>query len=102
MVKHLDDHPLFERLTQAETDVDPCVRCVLEETEEGKKVARNNGSKYLMCYRRISAEHAKENLTTDWSGFKSLYSKDDAEDAEDKDLDEKEDEDEVNKRIKIQ
>jgi hypothetical protein len=60
----LDNHPLFERLTQEELDVDPCVRCVLEETEEGKKVARNNGSKYLMCYRRIDRVES-----TEWSGF---------------------------------
>ncbi|KAJ3331008.1 tRNA (guanine-N(7)-)-methyltransferase (tRNA(m7G46)-methyltransferase) [Blyttiomyces sp. JEL0837] len=69
MVKHLDDHPLFVRLTQEELDRDPCIRCVMEETEEGKKVARNEGSKYLMCYRRIADDPARV-----WNGFAPLKS----------------------------
>ncbi|KAI8848015.1 putative methyltransferase-domain-containing protein [Chytridium lagenaria] len=67
MVMHLDDHPLFERLTAEELAGDPCIPCVMEETEEGKKVARNKGDKYLMCYRRIETP---KNL--DWNGFKPL------------------------------
>ena len=31
---------------------DPCVRLMLESTEEGKKVARNQGSKHFAVYRR--------------------------------------------------
>ncbi|KAJ3070466.1 tRNA (guanine-N(7)-)-methyltransferase (tRNA(m7G46)-methyltransferase), partial [Quaeritorhiza haematococci] len=38
MVKHLDDHPCFERITdQSVLDADPCVPCVMRDTEEGKK-----------------------------------------------------------------
>ncbi|KAI9355974.1 putative methyltransferase-domain-containing protein [Zopfochytrium polystomum] len=78
MVKHLDDHPLFERLTQAELDADPCVPCVMESTEEGKKVARNNGKKFLMCYRRIADDPAQI-----WEGFKPLKSGDADDDEKD-------------------
>ncbi|CAO3651646.1 unnamed protein product [Cunninghamella blakesleeana] len=53
MVKHLDDHPLFERISDEECDQDPVVEHVRDATEEGKKVARNKGDKFLACYRRI-------------------------------------------------
>ncbi|KAJ2789975.1 tRNA (guanine-N(7)-)-methyltransferase (tRNA(m7G46)-methyltransferase) [Coemansia helicoidea] len=52
-VKHLDAFPLFERIPDAELESDPAVPCVVNSTEEGKKVARNKGSKFLACYRRI-------------------------------------------------
>lgn len=52
MKRHLEEHPLFERLTEEEESVDPCVNIMTHATEEGKKVARNNGSKYVACYRR--------------------------------------------------
>ncbi|ORX89545.1 guanine-N(7)--methyltransferase-like protein [Basidiobolus meristosporus CBS 931.73] len=53
MVKHLDEHPLFERIPDSELENDPAVPCVRQSTEEGKKVERNKGDKYLACYRRI-------------------------------------------------
>lgn len=53
MVKHLDEHPLFERISQLELDADPVTQCVLQSTEEGKKVARNNGDKFMAAYRRL-------------------------------------------------
>jgi len=55
MVKHCDDHPLFERVDTLPGifDNDPCVTYVMEGTEEGKKVERNGGSKWLAVYRRI-------------------------------------------------
>lgn len=52
MVEKLDAHPLFERIPDESLANDPVVRCVLEKTEEGIKVARNNGDKYLAVYRR--------------------------------------------------
>ncbi|KAL1920918.1 uncharacterized protein VTP21DRAFT_11553 [Calcarisporiella thermophila] len=54
MVKHLDGHPLFERLTDEECENDPVVPYVRTSTEEGKKVERNKGDKFLACYRRIA------------------------------------------------
>ncbi|KAJ3181555.1 hypothetical protein HDU85_003497 [Gaertneriomyces sp. JEL0708] len=67
MVKHLDEHPLFVRISEEDLVDDPCVPCVMQETEEGKKVARNKGDKYLAVYRRIEAD-----LTSEWKGFKPI------------------------------
>ncbi|KAF8520266.1 putative methyltransferase [Hysterangium stoloniferum] len=57
MVKHLDEFPLFERVeedvlvSEGHQDV---LEAVKTSTEEGKKVERNGGSKYLACFRRLS------------------------------------------------
>lgn len=53
MVEKCDAHPLFVRIPDNELENDPCVKCVLQDTEEGKKVERNKGDKYLAVYRRI-------------------------------------------------
>ncbi|KAJ2352093.1 tRNA (guanine-N(7)-)-methyltransferase (tRNA(m7G46)-methyltransferase), partial [Coemansia sp. RSA 2618] len=52
-VKHLEEFPLFERIGEEELKHDLAVPCVVNSTEEGKKVARNKGEKFLACYRRI-------------------------------------------------
>ncbi|CAG8762643.1 11933_t:CDS:2, partial [Acaulospora colombiana] len=52
MVKHLEEHPLFERISDDEVEKDPVIPLVRTETEEGKKVERNNGQKFLACFRR--------------------------------------------------
>ena len=53
MVKHFDAHPLFQRVTQDEVEQDECVKIMRSSTEEGKKVERNNGQKYVACFRRV-------------------------------------------------
>lgn len=61
MVSHLTEHPLFERLTDAEVSADPVVEKLYESTEEGKKVARNkvagqnhgDGDVRVALFRRI-------------------------------------------------
>lgn len=53
MVEHLDAHPSFERIPEEEEKSDPCVAVMLKETEEGKKVERNNGPKFVALFRRI-------------------------------------------------
>jgi tRNA (guanine-N7-)-methyltransferase len=53
MVVKLDAHPLFERIPNDLLASDAVVTCVLEKTEEGIKVARNNGDKFLAVYRRL-------------------------------------------------
>ena len=63
MVKHLDAHPLFVRMTDDELKDDVCVKCVMVDTEEGKKVERNKGDKFLACYKRILV--GKDS----WDGF---------------------------------
>jgi tRNA (guanine-N7-)-methyltransferase len=53
MVEHLTSHPLFERLSKEWEKADICVEKMTHQTEEGKKVARNNGSKYIACFKRL-------------------------------------------------
>lgn len=43
---------LWERVSDAELEADPCVRVMSSETEESKKVTRNNGNKYVAVFRR--------------------------------------------------
>lgn len=43
---------LWERVTEEELVKDPCVRVMREETEEGKKVDRNGGRKFVGVWRR--------------------------------------------------
>jgi tRNA (guanine-N7-)-methyltransferase len=50
-VEKCDAHPLFERIDEKQLAEDPCVKAMINETEEGKKVARNNGSKYYAVYK---------------------------------------------------
>ncbi|KAJ2383221.1 tRNA (guanine-N(7)-)-methyltransferase (tRNA(m7G46)-methyltransferase) [Coemansia sp. RSA 2611] len=59
-LSHLDDFPLFERIPNDEILADPVTPFVINSTEEGKKVARNNGKKYLACYRRIEDPDSSE------------------------------------------
>jgi tRNA (guanine-N7-)-methyltransferase len=58
MKTHLAEFPLFEPVDEATLRSEgkgPVVDAVYNSTEEGKKVARNNESKYLACFRRIEA-----------------------------------------------
>ncbi|KAE8135629.1 hypothetical protein BDV38DRAFT_134213 [Aspergillus pseudotamarii] len=43
---------LFERVSEEELANDPCVEVMRECTEEGKKVTRNKGNKYVAVFRR--------------------------------------------------
>lgn len=52
MKKHFAEHPLFVQLTPEEEAADPCVALMTTETEEGKKVARNAGEKFIACFWR--------------------------------------------------
>ncbi|KAL4862715.1 putative methyltransferase-domain-containing protein [Aspergillus spectabilis] len=45
---------LFERVTEEEIEEDECVRVMKDATEEGKKVTRNKGNKYVAVFRRKS------------------------------------------------
>ncbi|GAO19449.1 hypothetical protein UVI_02023470 [Ustilaginoidea virens] len=53
MVQHLDAHPSFERVADDEVERDQCVEVMRNETEEGKKVTRNNGQKFVALFRRV-------------------------------------------------
>lgn len=53
MVEHLDGHPSFERVGEEEVEGDVCVEAMRSETEEGKKVERNGGKKFVAVFRRL-------------------------------------------------
>jgi tRNA (guanine-N(7)-)-methyltransferase len=53
MVEHLDAHPAFERIPNEQLEDDECVKTMKFETEESKKVERNNGHKFVAVYRRL-------------------------------------------------
>ena len=52
MVKHFDAHESFERVPDGEVEKDPCAGAMREETEEGKKVTRVGGRKFVACWKR--------------------------------------------------
>ncbi|KAF4675707.1 tRNA (guanine-N(7)-)-methyltransferase [Perkinsus olseni] len=45
-------HELFERVTDAELAGDPCIKCIENDTEEGKKVKRAGKPCYTAVFRR--------------------------------------------------
>ncbi|KAF5261033.1 hypothetical protein FOXYS1_8295 [Fusarium oxysporum] len=51
MVQHLEAHPAFERISKEEEEADECVQVMSTETEESKKVTRNNGQKFVALFR---------------------------------------------------
>ena len=53
MQGHFRSCPLFEELTEEEMNEDECVEVMKSETEEGKKVTRNGGTKFVACFRRL-------------------------------------------------
>ena len=52
MVERFEAHPSFERVGEEEVEGDECVGVMREETEEGKKVTRNGGRKFVAVFRR--------------------------------------------------
>jgi len=52
MCEKFDGHKSFVRLTTEEEDADDLVAIMKRETEEGKKVERNKGRKFVACWRR--------------------------------------------------
>lgn len=54
MVEHFEGHASFERVEEKEQDGDVCVQTMMVETEEGKKVERNQGQKFVACFRRLA------------------------------------------------
>jgi len=58
MNAHLDAFPLFESVSETELREQgsgPVLDAVYNSTEEGKKVERNGGEKWLACFRRKEA-----------------------------------------------
>ena len=53
MVGHFEAHGGFERVEGGEVEADECVEAMRVETEEGKKVERNGGVKFVAVFRRV-------------------------------------------------
>jgi tRNA (guanine-N7-)-methyltransferase len=53
MVQHFNAHPSFERMPEEEQETDECVKIMRVETEEGKKVERHKGPKFVALFRRL-------------------------------------------------
>ena len=53
MVSHFDAHPASERVGNEEEAADQCVEVMSTETEESKKVSRNQGLKFIALFRRL-------------------------------------------------
>ena len=63
MDKHLEDFPLFSKVSEEQLREEghgPVLDAVITGTEEGKKVERNKGQKYLACFKRTE-QPAREN-----------------------------------------
>ncbi|KAK6637746.1 hypothetical protein RUM44_008168 [Polyplax serrata] len=60
MVKHFENHPLFVALTNEEINNDPVVEKLYQSSEEGQKVTRNNGQKFLAVFRRIKDPYCEK------------------------------------------
>lgn len=52
MAHHLHAHPLFEYIPTEELKDDAVLLAARTSTEEGKKVERNKGDKWVACFRR--------------------------------------------------
>lgn len=59
MVGHFNDHPLFHSVDSVSFDDDPVVSKLFDSTEEGKKVTRNGGQKFIAVYVRIDDPYNK-------------------------------------------
>ena len=49
----LESHPMYEALTEEELEANPVVKLLSSATEEGQKVARNDGQTFQAIYRCI-------------------------------------------------
>ncbi|XP_049532357.1 tRNA (guanine-N(7)-)-methyltransferase [Anopheles darlingi] len=52
MCKYIENHPCFERLSEAEISEDILAPKLLDSSEEGQKVTRNEGDKFMAIFRR--------------------------------------------------
>ncbi|XP_049816917.1 tRNA (guanine-N(7)-)-methyltransferase [Schistocerca nitens] len=53
MVLHFTEHPLFVRLSDDDIKDDPVIEKLYDSSEEGQKVSRNHGEKFLAVFRRV-------------------------------------------------
>ncbi|XP_070172193.1 tRNA (guanine-N(7)-)-methyltransferase [Polyergus mexicanus] len=61
IVRHFQEHPLFKEVAKEDLATDPVVEKLYESTEEGQKVSRNKGNKFLAVFRRIADTYIATN-----------------------------------------
>lgn len=49
----LNSFPLFEQISNENLELDPYLKC-MKDTDEARKVKRNNGSMYYSAWKRVS------------------------------------------------
>lgn len=59
-VQHLEEHPLFEKVSDEENQKDPCIGFMRQGTDEAKKVIRNEGSIWHAVFRKRNLIRDKE------------------------------------------
>lgn len=52
MCRHIEAHPLFEKLSQEDMEADVLYSKLPDSSEEGQKVTRNKGERWIAIYRR--------------------------------------------------
>ncbi|KAL7989809.1 hypothetical protein Chor_012475, partial [Crotalus horridus] len=62
MVKHFQEHPLFEEVPLKELAADPVVSLLGTSTEEGKKVQRNGGKVFPAVFRRVRDREQEQEM----------------------------------------
>lgn len=65
IVKHFTEHPLFTHLSDNQLNEDQVVSLLLDCTEEGQKVTRNKGQKFLAVFKRIPDPYIKAQAQTE-------------------------------------
>lgn len=67
MVQHFEEHESFHRVNEEDLEEtgDKCIGLMKHETEEGKKVERNNGKKFLACFKRLDDPPWPDEIETD-------------------------------------
>eukprot|EP01102_Stenamoeba_stenopodia_P009713 TRINITY_DN2874_c0_g1_i2.p1 TRINITY_DN2874_c0_g1~~TRINITY_DN2874_c0_g1_i2.p1 ORF type:complete len:170 (+),score=32.19 TRINITY_DN2874_c0_g1_i2:390-899(+) len=68
MDSHFIQHPLFEKVSAEELEKDPVVPVVYNQTEEGKKVTRSHGQKYLAVFRKKQSQRSSSSSSSDHRG----------------------------------
>ncbi|EDW78467.1 uncharacterized protein Dwil_GK16167 [Drosophila willistoni] len=53
IVSHMNQHPLYERISPEDESQDPITPKLYQSSEEGAKVVRNKGDHFLAIFRRI-------------------------------------------------
>ena len=59
-VKHLEEHPMFERIPDDEVKDDVGVKAMREETDEAQKVIRNGGQIWHAVFRKKDLNNETE------------------------------------------